>query len=158
MSTPGLHAALQLVVDDLAAQVYVPTARVHPGIFDAEEMARTVVQAPALLLACAGLVPGEDVEGGAYEYTAALALYLPVRDEPGRARTETVLDDLVAPLLGYLPGLELPEPWSGPAGWPVARNLYSATIDARGVALWSIEWDQTLFLPRLPEPGILAAR
>jgi hypothetical protein len=153
-----LSAALQLVVDDLAAQVHVSTARVHPGIFDAQEMSRAIVQAPALLLACAGLMEADDLEGDQYEYSAALALYLPVRDEPGRPRTDSVLDDLVWPLLGYIPGREFGSPWSGPAGSPVARNLYSTTIDSRGVALWSVEWDQSIFLPRLPQPGILAPR
>lgn len=150
MSEPRLHTALQLVVDDLAEQVHVPAARVHPGIFDAEEMARTVVQAPALLLSLAGLLEGDYAGGEQYEYIAALTLYLPVRDEqPDRPRTETVLDDLVWPLLGYLPGRQFATPWSGPAGSPTAANLYSATIDARGVALWSIEWDQRLRLPRI---------
>ena len=153
-----LSGALQSVVDACAAQVHVQTARVHPGIFDAEELGRAIVQAPALLLSCAGLVEGDYTGGEAYEYVAALALYLPVRDEPGRPRTEAVLDDLVAPLLGWLPGREFSAPWSGPAGQPVARNLYSATLDARAVALWAIEWDMPIHLPRLPQPGILAPR
>lgn len=145
----SLTAALQLVCDDLAGQVSVRTARPHPGIYDAQELGRAALEAPALLLHCAALSPGEYAGGDAYEYEAALALYLPVRDEPGAPRTETLLDDLVAPLLGYLPGRTWGGPWTGAAGQPLARNLYSATIDARGLALWSIEWDQTLRLPRL---------
>lgn len=145
----SLHAALAQMVAAVAGRVQVATARVHPGIFDAAEMARAVVEAPAALLTCAGLLDGDYAGGDAYEYVAALSLYLPVRDEPGRPRTVAVLDDLVLPLLGWLPGADFGPPWGAPAGGPVARNLYSATIDSRGVALWAVEWDQSIRLPRL---------
>lgn len=143
-----LSEALRLVVDDLATQVQVADASIHPGIFDAAELARTIVAAPALRLACAGLVPGDYGGGDHFEYLAALVLYLPVRDVPGRARAATVTDDLVWPLLGYLPGRQYPAPWSGPATTPTAANLYSAKIDSTGVAMWSIEWDMPIRLPR----------
>lgn len=143
-----MYRALQQMVEDLAKFVGVEHASVHPGIFDSEEMARTIVMAPSLLLAAGGLVEGEYAGGETFEYLVPLTLYLPVRDEPGKSRTESVLDNLVVPILGYLPGYECSPPWSGPARSLSAVNLYNAVIDSKGFALWSIEWDQPIRLPR----------
>jgi len=145
-----LTAALGRITTDLAQTVAVAHHGVHRGIFDAAELARASLRAPALLVHCAGLRAGEYAGGDAHEYRADLTLYLIARDRLGSPRLEQALDELVQPLLGAIPGREWGgPPWSSAAGYPTARSLYSATIDQQGLALWAIEWDQLIRLPRV---------
>ncbi|MCU0843208.1 MAG: hypothetical protein MUC79_16055 [Thiobacillaceae bacterium] len=146
-----LVAALQSCVDDLARRVDVIDHGLTRGIFDAGELARHATRAPALWLHLANLEPTETSGGGdAYDYDAALTLYVIARDRLGSQRLEGALDALVLPLLGYIPGQRWGgDPWRNGAGAVAARTLYATAIDQQGLALWTLEWDQTLRLPRI---------
>lgn len=145
-----LHAGLVRCIGDIAARVPVAAARVHRGVFDAETLARESVQAPALLLTCLALRPGEYAGGDLHEYTAELTLYCIARDRLGNSRLEGVLDDIITPLLGLIPGqLWGGSPFASGASAASARTLYAATIDQQGLALWAVEWEQSVRLPRV---------
>jgi hypothetical protein len=145
-----LHAALQRCVSECATIAGgVTEARVHPGITDAKALARASIRVPGLLLSCLALVEGDYAGGDVYVYQAALSLYVIQRDQVGSPRLVTILDDLIVPLLGGIPGHDWGgDPWSGGAGVAAAETLYSTEIDDQGVALWVISWDQAIRLPR----------
>ena len=147
-----LLAALQCCVDELAGVVPVVDHGVHRGIFDAQELARLATRTPALWLTCTALDPSAagTTSGDAYDYDAALTLYCLARDRLGSPRLEGMLDALVTPLLGYIPGQRWGgDPWRSGASEAAARSLYATTIDQQGLALWAVAWDQTIRLPRL---------
>lgn len=150
-----LHAALERCATECQSictgvGTNVIEARVHPGITDARGLARASVRVPALLLSCLALAEGDYTGGDAYEYQAALSLYVIHRDQVGSPRLTGILDDLIVPLLGGIPGRDWGgTPWSGGAGIATARTLYSTEIDDQGIALWAVEWDQPIRLPRL---------
>lgn len=146
-----LRAALDACVNELAGVVPVQAHGVTRGIFDPTELGRLVTRDSAIYLYCAALTPDEDAgQGDAFDYTADLILYTVVRGLQVDARLDTLLDALIVPLLGYIPGQRWGgDPWTGGAETPAARSLYATTSDAQGLALWAIEWTQTLRLPRL---------
>jgi hypothetical protein len=73
-----------------------------------------------------------------------------LRDRAGSARLDGVLDDLIVPLLGWIPGQTWGgEPWARGADQPTAQSVFATEIDAQGIAVWAIAWDQALRLPRL---------
>lgn len=146
-----LNAALQACITDLAARVPVLDFGVHRGIFDATELARLATRAPALWLHCAALTPdAAGSSGDTYDFDASLSLYCLARDRLGSPRLEGMLDELVEPLLGYIPGRNWGgAPWRSGASSAAGRSLYAATIDQQGLSLWVIEWEQSIRLPRL---------
>jgi hypothetical protein len=150
-----LHAACQRIAAELGQVVPVRSSTVHRGIFDARELARASIQAPALLVHVSGLAPAPGDDGDdAYGYTAALTCYVIQRDHAAGDRLERALDDLIAPLLGYIPGrlwcdADGSTEWTTPAGSVEATSLYSATIDQQAIALWALAWDQSIRLPRV---------
>jgi hypothetical protein len=150
-----LFNACERIAAELATVVPVRSSAVHRGIFDARELARASVQAPALLVHVASLRPAPSEDGGdAYGYTAALTCYVVQRDHAAGDRLERALDDLIAPLLGYIPGrlwcdADGASEWTAPAGSVEASSLYSATIDQQAIALWALAWDQSIRLPRV---------
>jgi len=143
-----MQPALQAVVDDLATRVEVKYSAVHPGIFDPEGLARAALRVPAILLSTMGLSPIGSGDDG-QDYEAHLRLHVITRDALGRLRADSALA-LVETLCGYIPGRRWDHAaWSDPAPWPDASNLYATEINAKGLALWAVDWNQTIRLPRI---------
>ena len=147
-----LLAALTGVVDTLATVVDVLDRGVLRGDLDAQELARLATRSPCLWLAVPVLSPSaeDSGDGVGWDYDAALSLFVLTADRLGSPRLERMLDQMIVPLLGYIPGRAWGgAPWTSGARRPTARALYSTTIDQTGLALWVVEWDQSIRLPRV---------
>lgn len=146
-----IYAALESVLAELRTVVSVVDAGIHPGVVDPTELGRLSTRTPALYLACPTLVPDPEplADWDGYDYQAGPVAYVLMRDAPGAPRLPRMYDELIVPLLGYIDGqIWGGLPWLTPAGQPRARSLYSLEIDRMALALWTVEWEQSIRIPR----------
>jgi hypothetical protein len=112
----------------------------HAGRFDAAELRRISAQAPAVFVAVLGLADLSE-SCGEVSATCQLLAIVVCKDAPGLPR------DLAA--LGMMEALAKIVPGNG---WNDAAekapedircdNLFSATLDQAGVAMWGVAWRQ----------------
>lgn len=117
----------------------------HGGRFTQAELKRLAVKTPAILVACLGLVDIEDNTGGSVDVMASWGAFVVTADRPGVSRDAGALAILTA-LTQKVPGNK----WGrGDVGYPErvrADNLYSGQVEAAGVAMWAVTWQQGITL------------
>lgn len=111
----------------------------HGGRFGADELQRYGAVAPAALVSILGLADLQ-AQGSTIDATVACAVLIVTADRPGLARDLGALA-IVTTLAPALPGNDFGLDISGATGVR-ADNLYSATVDKLGVALWALSWRQ----------------
>lgn len=116
----------------------------HSGRFDAGELARVSVNAPAVFISALAQ-SGINNSNGSSSATVSWAAFVVTTNVPQVPRDVSAL--LVVDILKrVIPdnrwGLE-EEAESLPKNIQ-AQNLFSADIDARGVAMWALSWQQDI--------------
>lgn len=139
---------LEAIADTVRARLPLPalkTCRVHDGRWDAAELKRRTLAAPAAFVFCSGAPRIAAPNEAHTDADCELAVAFIARDKPGeprgaaaRAFAETTMAHLPRDRWG-LSGL-------GPATDMRAENLYSETLDKTGAAMWTVTWRQTLRL------------
>ena len=127
------------VVSAIKARVPSVAVEEHGGRFDAAELKRVAVRAPAVFVAVLGVGDVRELGG---EIGAALNMgaFVITTSASSAPRDEAALA-IVQALLGLVPGNR----WGRAEGNPdriTAENLFSSTIDKRGVAMWAVSWRQ----------------
>lgn len=138
------------VVDTLRDRLPAPVkVDAHGGRFDGGELKRVSMHPPGVYVA----VLGFEQLGQTDSYQLALAAYLITADRPGSDRGEEALllaNTLQAAVKGNDWGHDqaegVPERISG-------RNLYGASIDRHGIAMWALSWRQRFELFDDEDPG-----
>lgn len=145
----------QAIVDDLKANVpNLKTCEGHGGRFDATELKRVAMRAPAVFVACLGLADVEEGHDGVAG-TLTWGAFVVTRDTPGSSRDQAalaVLQAILVRLPGNRWGLDQAE---GRPERVSAQNLYSATVDRLGVALWAVSWRQRMVIGGELDPAML---
>ena len=137
MSYLGLRAA---IVSGIKAGVpALETCAAHGGRFDLTELKRYAAKAPAALIACLG---GKTINtGGSISTALKWACIIVTKSTPtaGRdAQAMTIAEAITELIEGNRWGLTTTH---NPDGIR-AENLYSGGLDAKGVAVWGVTWDQ----------------
>ena len=143
---------LEAIAADLRLQLpKLRTCEVHDGGWDAAEVKRWPVGAPALLVAWLGTVRTEAPGLAWTDCDQRLAVYIVTADGRERAagkllRRGEALRNLVDWLLLYIPRARWMVRDIGPAEDLRARNLYSKAVDKDNLALAEVSWRQTVRL------------
>ena len=143
---------LDAIAADLRRQLpKLRTCEVHDGGWDAAEVKRWSVGAPALLVAWLGTARTEAPGLPWTDCDQQLAVYVVTADGRERAdgkllRRGEALRNLVDWLLLYIPRARWKVRDIGPAEELRARNVYTAAVDKAGVALGEVSWRQTVRL------------
>lgn len=155
MSLESLRTA---VVDTLKAALPASVSvEPHGGRFDQAELRRIVTKAPAVFVATLGFSDLKH-EHGDFQATISWGAFVVAKDAPKVSRDQgaTVLVNALA--------MVIPEStWSLAAecvNTPQAMrgdNLFSATVDKLGVAMWALTWRQTMVLGQALSDEDLAA-
>jgi len=137
-------AVRQAIVDGLKAALPAGVSvEAHRGRFDsAAEVKKFALKAPAVLVSCIRL-PVSDDSNGQLMVPAAWAIFVITRDVPAMQRDAGALALVEAVQLvvnGNTWGSDITSAPTHIDG----RNLYSGAIDALGVALWVVTFDQQL--------------
>lgn len=146
----------QAVVNVVAAALPGLHVEAHGGRFDSvEEIKRHATRGQAALVAIMGL-KGLERSGGETVADLVLAVFIVTGDRPGASRDTAALA-LVQAVADLVPdnrwGLDDAQ---GAPSAPDADNLYAASLDKLGVALWGVSWRQRFAISAL-DPTDLAA-
>ncbi len=119
------------------------TCEVHPGRFDEKELRRVAAKAPAVFVA---LLSAGGLEGIEVQANTQWAAFVVTRDSVNGSRaqqaigiTQAIACHLHDNDLGLSDAISDCENIS-------ARNLYSASIDKTGTAMWVVTWQQALHI------------
>jgi hypothetical protein len=153
MSLLGLRTAVQTrLTAGVAGAVKV---YVHGGRFTAEELKRYATQAPCLVVAVLDVLR-DELQGSQTHVAVQLGCFIVARDKPQQLRDAVALTLVEAVLAVVRPE----ETWDDPdASAPEkirAANLFDGKLDAHGVALWAVTWEQPYDL-NVFDPSALAA-
>ncbi|AMK09648.1 phage protein Gp37 [Pseudodesulfovibrio indicus] len=129
----------------------------HGGRFDQAELRRIMAKAPAVFVATLGF-SDLKYDHGDFQATISWGAFVVTRDAPKVSR------DQGASVLVNALAMTIPEnTWSLDnecVNTPQAvrgDNLFSATVDKLGVAMWAITWRQTMLLGKALSDEDLAA-
>jgi phage gp37-like protein len=134
------------IVNTIAAKITaLKTCEAHPGRFDLAEIKRVAANAPAVFIAALATGQQENI-GGDIWAPVSFAAFIVTKDQPGKSRDSLVLDIVNALLV-----LADSNDWDSTdvVEDPInirSQNLYSASIDKNGVAMWAITWQQKIKL------------
>lgn len=143
MSIETVRAAIVEMID--AEIPALKTCEAHPGRFDLAEIKRVAAKAPAVFVAA--LATGQqELNGGDVQAPVSFAAFIVTKDQPQKTRDSLVLDIVNALLV-----LTDSNDWDSTdvVEDPInirSQNLYSASIDKNGVAMWAITWQQKIKL------------
>lgn len=142
-----MNELLAAICSDLSRQLPdLAVCAPRDGHFDAAELRRAAVRAPAVYAACLGASRVRAAASDRHVYAdLQLALYIVASNAQGLPRGEAARN-LANALLLYIPRARWGSAGIGKADELRADNLYSTEIDARGAALWSLRWTQRLRL------------
>ncbi|PZO04851.1 MAG: hypothetical protein DCF29_09585 [Alphaproteobacteria bacterium] len=142
----------QAVIDRIKAVLPTFTVEGHLGRFNAAELTRFLIAAPAVRVAVLGMADGQrtsDEDGTELDCIVRLAIYVVTKDDARKlSRDEACIaavEAITLAAVGQRWGLDFCDP-AQPAS---AQNLYSAETLAKGNALWAIEIGQPVRL-RVP--------
>lgn len=155
MSLETLRAAVVNTIG--AGMTSTVTCEPHGGRFDVEELKRVSRKTPAVFVAVLGL---RDVveRNGDFQATVAWGAFAVAKDNPG-LRRDLAAAALVDRLTMIVPdntwGLE-DECLRRPQGIR-GDNLFSASVNKLGVAMWAVTWQQSMVLGQAMDDAALAA-
>lgn len=113
----------------------------HGGRFDAEELKRWAKQAPCAVTSTLG-VRSMRQEGGQNVVSLQLGVFVIARDTPGAKRDSLALTLVEAVLAVVTPSQRFADGYSHVPEGIRADNLFTGQLDAQGVALWAVTWQQ----------------
>jgi phage gp37-like protein len=117
----------------------------HGGRFDVDQLRRYTTRAPAIVVSCAG-VSKIEIEGNERKASLQWAAIIIARNQPANMR-----DVLALAMLESLLHLIAGNNWDmNDVHTPTnisATNLFSATSDSLGNAMWALTWNQAIDLP-----------
>lgn len=124
------------------------TCREHGGRITLEEIKRSGIDAPALLIACVNVNRMETGTRKGRKRVGVFAAYVLARDT-GAEAAGPIAARLVDAVMDRLPGKRWGLDWAEAIEPETvdANNLFSANLDRHGVALWGLSWTQTYTLP-----------
>lgn len=149
MPGPSTQGLLEAIAGDLRTRLpALKTCGVHDGRFQAAELRRWSLAAPAVLVAWLGTAKAETPGVRWTDCDQQLAAFVVTRDAPGLGRGEAARN-LADWLLLYVPRAH----WGFSSGAGIgaaedlrAANLYSSEVDQSNLAMWMVSWRQTLRL------------
>lgn len=123
----------------------IKTCEGHAGRFDLNEIKRIATKAPALYLSISQIENIND-DGNEINATIHWVAFIITRDIPGTERDVSALAYVQA-LISLLPGNNwaLDETETTPKKIN-AKNLYTANIDKKGIAMWAVSWSQRMMI------------
>ena len=143
MSIETVRAAIVEMID--AEIPALKTCEAHPGRFDLAEIKRVAANAPAVFIAA--LATGQhDNSTGDVQAPVSFAAFIVTKEKPDKTRDSQVLEIVNALLV-----LTTDNSWGSAdvVENPVSirsQNMYSASIDKQGIAMWAITWQQKIIL------------
>ncbi|NDV20922.1 hypothetical protein GO013_16040 [Pseudodesulfovibrio sp. JC047] len=127
----------------------------HGGRFDEKELRRISAKAPAAFVAMLGF-SDLKASGGDYEAVVSWGIFVVAKDIPKVSRdlvALSVVDVLARHVAGNTWGMD------DVLGVPVgvrADNLFAASIDKIGVAMWAVTWRQHMRIGQAMPDDVLA--
>jgi len=115
----------------------------HPGRFNLEELKRMTTRLPGVKVAILGAPQTEELGTGEYKATLKFAAFILVGDRRNLSKEKAALNlvEILTTLIGSnrwgRDDVYLAENIS-------ADNLYSGSIDKKGVAIWAVTWSQAI--------------
>ena len=151
-AVPRTSALLEAICAEISTVLPdLRECRPHDGGIDAAEIRRWGAAAPGVYATCLAAGPAiKSASGKRVEAPLALAAYVVTRSGPNLDRG-TAARAIVDRLLVLIPRARWGLAGIGDAERVRAVNRYSPAGDKTGVAVWSIEWSQTIALD-LPDP------
>lgn len=144
----GIVAAIKAAIPALKE------VKSHAGRFDLAELQRLAAKAPAVRVACLGVLSAKATPG-CVEITVSWAAFVIAKDQRGLKRDAAALA-LITAIMPTIPGnlwgldnVDAPDKIR-------ADNLYSGKLDQKGVALWGVRWQQDMQLGQLDEATLEA--
>jgi len=133
-----------MVVAIKAAVPQLVSVERHAGRFDEAELARYASAAPAVRVACLGII-GVSTRGSEKAADVLWGAFVVAGTGRRGADAQTVALTLLPPLLACIEGNRwgLAEVETRPEALKV-DNLYSARLDGNAVALWAASWRQRI--------------
>lgn len=153
MSVLTLRAAVVAGLTASLPQLAGKTVKVEPhaGRFDAAELKRISAQAPAVFVAVLGLADLSESCGEVSATCQILAIVV-CKDAQALSRDLAALGMMEA-LARIVPGND----WGGAAEKAPedtrCDNLFSATLDQAGVAMWGVAWRQRAIVAKTSVTG-----
>jgi Holliday junction resolvase len=135
----------QKIVDTITDQFGLKTVKTHSGKFTPDSLKKIFAgKTPTVLIAALKVGSIKRIETDQVEATINFAAYIITTDRAAIKKDESALN-IVEAFLSILPnnrwglvGKDIGEPKS-----INSDNLYSNDTDAKGVAIWTISWQQT---------------
>ncbi|WP_211452619.1 phage protein Gp37 [Collimonas antrihumi] len=128
----------------------------YGGQFSAEEMDFKSFTAPAAFVSCLGWqkVDRGNYLGGKHIWRGRMAIFIATKDVKRDSRMREAM--LRADVLTSLFSDWKPDMCAGKTENIGAENLYSRSIDKKGLALWMVDWWQEIEMkpPVLPRPDL----
>lgn len=120
----------------------------HPGRFTEGELERLILKTRAVRVGLEQITDLQTQGTGQIRAQLVLSAYVVCGDSPAAPRHLAALG-LVDTLLAGIPYQRWATPWLTPAlpGSLRADNLYSGEINAKGIALWALSWQQGIQTP-----------
>jgi phage gp37-like protein len=115
----------------------------HPGRFNLDELKRMATKLPGVKVAILGIPKTDELASGEFKATLKMAAFILVGDRRQLSKEIAALNlvEVVTTLIGS-------NRWGrGDAYMPEnisADNLYSGSIDKKGVAIWAVTWSQAI--------------
>lgn len=134
------------IVNAIASNITaLETCEAHPGRFDLAEIKRVAANAPAVFVAA--LATGQqELNGGDVQAPVSFAAFIVTKNQPQKSRDSIVLEIVNALLVltdsNDWDSADVVENPTNIRG----QNLYSASIDKNGIAMWAVTWQQKIIL------------
>ena len=135
----------QKIVDTIKGEFGLKTVKTHSGKFTTDSLRKLIAgKTPTVLIAALRVGSVNRVDNDQVETSIYFAAYVITTDKKAINKDESALN-IVEALLSILPNNR----W-GVVGQDIgvpksinAENLYSNDTDAKGVAIWTLSWQQT---------------
>lgn len=153
MSAALLNATIDMLRTAFTRQE-VPTVQPYGGEFNAVEMDRLSFSCPAILVAPLGWAPGSTTGRLQSKHAREVRMSAFVVSKHVQ-RTERMLEAMTLAgrvcvlLRNWRPGTDAVFDLAALNDSPSAENLYGRAVDEKGLALWLVDWTQSI----APRPG-----
>ncbi|AZV77890.1 hypothetical protein EBB79_08265 [Parasedimentitalea marina] len=117
------------------------TCKPHAGKFSLEELKKSGLPAPAVLISTLGAKPGVTRSDAAHSFVLSMAAYVVTRDGLGAPR-DLAAANICQALLTLIPGKRWGEPALGAAQGVHMHTLVSSGAKDITSSLWAVTWGQ----------------
>lgn len=145
----------QTICDEVSIRLPdLKACKPHAGKFSLEELKKSGLKSPAVLVSTLGAKQGEGYAGHSTEFLLSMAAYVVCKDALGLQR-DLAAANICQVLLELVPGKNWDNPACGQAESVAMHTLISAKSKDSGVSLWAVTWNQpiTFFQSNPAPPG-----